>query len=102
MYRDGRGVSPDAAEAARWLHLAADQGNARAQLDLGVLLAAGTGVPADAVTAQVWLALAASRLAGDDRDRAVEARDAVAAGMTAAQRAEAERRARAWKPVTER
>ena len=102
MYRDGRGVSPAAGEAVRWLRLAADQGDALAQLDLGVMLAGGAGVRADPVTAHLWLDLAAARLTGEEGGRAAEVRDAVSAGMTAAQRAESERRARAWRPVTER
>ena len=102
MYRDGRGLSPVAAEAVRWLHLAADQGNALAQLDLGVMLAGGAVVPADPVIAHLWLGLAAARLTGEEGDRAVAARDAIAADMTSAQRAESERRDRAWRPVTER
>ena len=66
------------------------------------MLAGSAGVPADPVTAHLWLGLAAARLSGEEGDRAVAARDAVAAGMTAAQRADAERRTRAWRPVTER
>ncbi|WP_352811818.1 SEL1-like repeat protein [Mesorhizobium sp. M0293] len=37
-YHDGRGVPQDHAEAAKWLRLAADQGWADAQYDLGVII----------------------------------------------------------------
>ena len=41
------GVPEDDAEAARWLHLAAEQGHARAQCRLGLMHARGEGVPKD-------------------------------------------------------
>ena len=66
------------------------------------MLARGAGVPAVPVAAHLWLGLAAARLTGEEAERAAEAHDAAAAGMTAGQRADAERRARAWGPVTER
>jgi hypothetical protein len=62
----------------------------------------GRGVQQDDVIAHMWLNLGASRLTGDTRDRAVKARDQIALRMTADQRAEAQRRAREWKPVFER
>jgi TPR repeat protein len=45
MYRDGDGVPEDDAEAARWYRLAADQGHAPAQFNLGLMHATGEGVP---------------------------------------------------------
>jgi len=62
----------------------------------------GRGVPQDDVIAHMWLNLGASRLRGDMRDQAVEARDQIARRMTADQRADAQRRDREWKPVFER
>jgi TPR repeat protein len=49
MYYQGEGVSPDHAEAAKWLRKAADQGNAEAQLKLGFLYHEGDGVPTNAM-----------------------------------------------------
>jgi alkylhydroperoxidase/carboxymuconolactone decarboxylase family protein YurZ len=46
----------------------------------------------------MWINLAASVSAGDDQRTYSSARDAVAAGMTAGQIAEAQRLAREWKP----
>ena len=96
MYRSGEGVPEDAAEALRWYRLAADQGLARAQVNLGNMYATGDGVPEDDVQAYMWYDLAASRQTGEDRELSVEARDAVARSMTSAQLAEAQRLAREW------
>ena len=54
----------------------------------------GEGVPQDYVTAHMWFNLAA---ASGNKD-AVKARDIVAAQMTPAQIAEAQKLAREWKP----
>ncbi len=62
----------------------------------------GRGVPQDYVQAHMWLNLAASRFPqGTDRDMAVKIRDILAAKMTPAQIAEAQRLAREWKPKKE-
>ena len=60
MYDNGRGVPQDDAEAVRWYRLAAEQGHAHAQNNLGVMYAAGLGVPHDYVSAHMWLNLAAA------------------------------------------
>ena len=44
LYLNGQGVPPDAAEAGRWYQLAADQGHALAQGNLGAMYALGGGV----------------------------------------------------------
>jgi TPR repeat protein len=60
---------------------------------------AGIGVPKDYVLAYMWWNLAAARsLPGDTV--AAEARDKVAAKMTADQIAEAQKLAREWKPTS--
>ena len=43
MYRDGRGVPRDTAEAIAWFRKAADRGEADAQIELGILLSPGHG-----------------------------------------------------------
>ena len=60
------------------------------------MYATGEGVPQDDVTAHMWLNLAASRSTGEDRERAVKARDAVAERLTPEGRSEAQRLAREW------
>ena len=61
MYDLGEGVPEDNAEAARWYHLAAVQGNAHAQFSLGILYATGAGVPKDNAEAVRWYRLAAAQ-----------------------------------------
>ena len=95
-YADGEGVPKDDAEAVRWFRMAAGQGHAEAQGALGAMYMNGQGVPQDDETAHVWLNVAASRSTGEQRDKYVEARDAVAERMTRGQLAEAQRRAREW------
>ena len=102
MYENGRGVPRDYVKAVAWYRKAADQGDADAQFSLGVKYADGQGVPQDRVQAYKWFNLAASRFAAterEDRDKAAQGRDSVAAKMTPAQIAEARRLARAWKPA---
>jgi TPR repeat protein len=94
MYNDGQGVPQDYAEAVEWYRKAADQGYVRAQYNLGVMYNDGTGIPQDYVQAHKWFNLSATK--GDAH--AVKARDIVAAKMTPAQIAEAQKLAREWKP----
>jgi TPR repeat protein len=101
MYGEGRGVPQDFAEAARWYRRAAEQGDAQAQYNLGLAYARGEGVTQNVVDAHVWFNLAAARFpASDSRNRtaAVKNRDTVAGEMTSDQLAEAQKRAREWKP----
>jgi hypothetical protein len=92
-------VPQDAVQAVKWFRLAADQGDARAQLNLGIMYDNGQGVPKDYVEAHKWFNLAAASVSsGDTRERAVKNRDRVAGMMTPAQIAEAQKRASAWQP----
>ena len=91
----------DSAEAARWFRRAADQGDATAQQNLGVMYANGEGVPRDVVAAHMWLGLAAAQATGAARASARQGQAVVARQLTPTQIAEAERRARAWTPVSE-
>ncbi len=99
MYDNGRGVPQDYAEAVKWYRRAAEQGDADAQANLGNMYYSGLGVPQDYVQAHMWLNLAASRSSpGKHRSQAATNRAVVAAKMTPAQIAEAQRLAREWKP----
>ena len=51
----------DHAEAVRWYRLAAVQGDARAQTNLGFMFATGRGVSKDIVEAERWYRLAAEQ-----------------------------------------
>ncbi len=92
----------DYTTAFREFEALAEQGDASGQFFLGTMYGDGWGVPQDYVQAHMWYNLAASRLPpGKDRDLAVENRDIIAARMTPAQIAEAQRLAREWKPKPE-
>jgi hypothetical protein len=60
MYANGRGVSQDYKEAVKWYQLAGEQGNADAQINLGVMYDEGQGVDQDYVLAHMWYNLAGS------------------------------------------
>ena len=101
FYGTGQGVPKDPAAAASWFRKAADQGEAAGQFNLGILYVQGRGVPVDAVQAYKWFSLASLRYDASDkesREDAARNRDAVAAKMTPAQIAEAQKLAREWKP----
>ncbi|MDB4770771.1 SUMF1/EgtB/PvdO family nonheme iron enzyme [bacterium] len=53
-------VPQDYAEAVKWLRLAAEQGHANAQFDLGKLYLHGFDVPEDYAEAYVWFSVAAA------------------------------------------
>jgi TPR repeat protein len=92
MYARGEGVPEDDAEAVRWYRLAAEQGLAAAQLNLGGSYANGEGVPEDHVLAYMWYNLAEAQgneIAQENKDRA-ESR------MTRAQITEAQRLSTEW------
>ena len=58
---NGQGVPQDDAEAVRWYRLAANQGNADAQGNLGAMLLNGQGVPQDHAEAIRWFRAAADQ-----------------------------------------
>lgn len=100
MYLRGRGVPQDFAVAAEWLGAAAEQGDAAAQGLLGTLYAHGRGVAVDQVAAHQWLNLSAATARDIElRTRSAMARDVVAARMSVEEIAEAQRRARDWRPA---
>ena len=92
MYDEGRGVSQDYAEAAKWYRFAAEQGDADGQNLLGAAYANGKGVPQDYVQSHMWLNLSAAQ----GLETARNERDIIAERMTPAQIAEAQRLAREW------
>ena len=87
-------MTQDYTEAVRWYRKAADQGNAFAQNNLGVMYDNGNGVAQDYVQAHMWYNLAAEQ----GVKLAIENRDSAAEEMTPAQIAEAQKLAREWKP----
>tara|TARA_A100001011_G_scaffold221401_1_gene229341 strand:- start:167 stop:583 length:417 start_codon:yes stop_codon:yes gene_type:complete len=61
MYDDGQGVPQDYKEAAKWYVLAAEQGDADPQINLGVMYCYGDGVPQDYKDAARLYTLAAEQ-----------------------------------------
>jgi TPR repeat protein len=61
MYDNGEGVPKDDAEAVKWYRLAADQGYALPQFNLGLMYDNGEGVPKDDAEAVKWYRLAADQ-----------------------------------------
>jgi TPR repeat protein len=90
MYDNGEGVPQDKAEAVRWYRLAADQGDAQAQTNLGVKYAMGEGVLQDNVQAHMRGNIGCAL----GNENGCKFRDYVAAKMTPADVSEAQRRAR--------
>ena len=81
MYATGEGVLKDEAEAVRWYRLAAEQGDATAQFNLGVMHAAGEGVLKDSVLAHMW-----SNIAGANGNASArKLRDSLEREMTRAE-----------------
>jgi TPR repeat protein len=68
MYEYGQGVAQDDALAAAWYRKAADQGNAKAQHNLGVLYNFGRGVAQDDAQAVAWFRKAADQGLADAQD----------------------------------
>ena len=61
LYKDGKGVRRDLAEAAKWFGMAALQGDAEAQDWFGYLYETGQGVPQDYREAVRWYQMAAEQ-----------------------------------------
>lgn len=101
LYESGKGVRQSDIEAARWYRRAAAQGNAVAHYSLGRLYESGRGVRRDLVRAHMSYNLAASRSSESEtslRASAVRGRERVAAKLTPARLARAQRLAREWRP----
>jgi hypothetical protein len=60
-YENGTGVAHDPAEVARWYRLAADQGHAAAQCNMGICYASGIGVAQDDAKSVRWYRLSADQ-----------------------------------------
>jgi TonB family protein len=97
MHATGQGVPQYYAAAVEWFRKAGEQGDVRAQYRLGLAYSTGTGVDRDYVQAHKWLNLAAAGAKDVEiRTKAIRSRDSLAAKMSAAGIAEAQRLAGAW------
>jgi TPR repeat protein len=61
MYSLGQGVQQDSKQAVAWYRKAADQGDARAQFNLGLMYSEGKGVQQDFKQAAAWYRKAADQ-----------------------------------------
>ncbi|MDI9409774.1 MAG: tetratricopeptide repeat protein [Candidatus Pacebacteria bacterium] len=95
-YDNGKGVPQDNAEAVVWYRKAAIQGVAKAQNNLAILYANGEGVPQNWFNAYLIASLAA--VSGESNG--VKIRDLVAAKLTPAEQAEAQKLSNDWKVGT--
>jgi TPR repeat protein len=94
LYQRGIGVPRDARQAVAWYEQAAAQGYGWAQWELGRAYAEGRAVLRDDVLAWAWANLAAA----GGLPYAAALREEVERRLTPAQRAEAQRLARTWRP----
>jgi len=90
-YAHGTGVEVDKVEAVKWYRKSAEQGHAPAQANLAFMYANGEGVPRDYVQAHLWWNIA--RVQG--LREAKVSLDALETEMTAEQKAQALKLARA-------
>ena len=78
MYKHGEGVPQDYKEAIRLYTLAAEQGNANAQFNLGLMYRNGKGVLSDFVIAHMWFNIASA----NGNERGAKYREGIAEEMT--------------------
>jgi TPR repeat protein len=90
MYANGKGVTQDYKEAVKWYRLAATQGIALAQYNLGLMYGNGNGVSRDLVRAHMWFNIAAAQGSSD----AAQNRIVASKAMTKSQIEEAQEMAR--------
>jgi hypothetical protein len=93
-YDQGQGVKKDKNQAIDWYRKSAQQGNAGAQLNLGA-------VDSNHAEAYFWLSVAVDRLDGDALAKANALRDAAAAKLKPAEKADQDDKAGKWRPTPE-
>lgn len=98
LYEQGLGVPQDPGAAAVWYALGADQGDGWAQLSLAELHASGKLAQGEAATAYRWALIAANGKDSEVKAAAVELSRKLAGKLSSAQKSEAEKLARAWRP----
>jgi TPR repeat protein len=89
-------IARSRATALDWFLRGAQLDNSAAMYNIGILYVLGDGVVRDEVEAYKWFDLAAAAGVGDDRDKAVLARQAVAERLTPLQVQTAKVEARQW------
>jgi uncharacterized protein len=87
LYLNGRGAPKDAIQAARWLRLAANKGEHRAQALLGSMLFTGQEVSRQAALGLFWLIVAKDSAVGPEENWIAETYASANAQATDAERA---------------
>ena len=87
MYEDGKGVEENGKIAVHWYTLAAKQGHAQAQTNLGFMYEDGSGIAKDRERAYMWYNLSAI----NGNKRGTKNKDQVAKLMTTAAISKAEK-----------
>ena len=99
MALNGEGRAADPEEAAEFFMLAANQGNAAAQLELAKLYAKGTGVSRDQEKVLFWSKIAVDWLSDEAKKKEAEAlRDAAEKELSSGQKEKVQRELDAWTP----
>jgi len=101
VYEGGIGVPRSLKEALVWYKKAADRGFHIAQAKVGNMYAKGQGTPKDVAQAYYWFAVAEHTVPPNSNDRyeIPLVKDKLASMLTKDQVADADRKAKAWKPV---
>jgi TPR repeat protein len=102
LYLRHSDIQRSPATALDWFLRGAQLDNSAAMYNIGVLYILGHGVVRDEVAAYKWFDLAAAAEVGDDRDKAVLARQAVAERLTPLQVQTAKVEARQWLMTAQR
>ncbi len=91
-----KGAQQNDAEAIALYRTLAEQGDATAQFNLGVMYRTGRGVPQDDVEAYKWYNLAATYADASQREEFAKRRASAAERLTPEQRAEGQKLSREW------
>lgn len=101
VYEGGIGVPRSAKEAFTWYKKSADRGFYPGQLKIAHMYATGRGIKKDPPNAYLWYAIAerSTPRTGNDKNEIPIVKDKLSTMMTKEQVADADRKAKAWKPA---
>lgn len=101
VYEGGVGLPRSLEEAFKWYKKSADRGFYTGILKVANMYGKGQGVPRDLVQSYLWFSIAELRAPkdGSDRYELPIVRDKLASQITKEQVAEADRKAKTWKPT---
>ena len=101
VYEGGIGEPRSLVEALKWYRKAADRGFYASIMKVANMYGKGQGTAKDLAQAYLWFSIAELRVPKDSGDRyeIPIVKDKLASQMTKEQVADAERKAKAWKPV---